>query len=65
MLPRSRGGRHPDRASMRLPELLGMCTGLRRGLEVRIGAGLGGRVLAEGRPAGVEDSGDRLTASRP
>ena len=43
--------------SVRLTELLGMRTTLLRDLEVQVGAGLGGRVLAEGRPAGVEDYG--------
>jgi DNA-binding CsgD family transcriptional regulator len=47
----------PTAPSVRLTELLGMRTGLLRDLEVQVGAGLGGRVLAEGRPAGVEDYG--------
>ena len=42
-------------AAIRIDELLGARTPHLRGLEVRAGAGLGGRVLAEGRPAGVED----------
>jgi DNA-binding CsgD family transcriptional regulator len=47
----SRGGG----TSIRIGELLGARTTHLRGLEVRAGAGLGGRVIAEGRPAGVED----------
>jgi DNA-binding CsgD family transcriptional regulator len=43
--------------SVRLTELVGTRTGLLRGLEVQLGAGLGGRVLAESRPAGVDDYG--------
>lgn len=43
-----------DGAVIRIGELLGARTPHLRGLEVRAGAGLGGRVLAEGRPAGVE-----------
>jgi DNA-binding CsgD family transcriptional regulator len=43
--------------SVRLTELIGTRTGLLRGLEVQLGAGLGGRVLAEARPAGVDDYG--------
>jgi DNA-binding CsgD family transcriptional regulator len=40
-----------------LTELLGTRTGFLHNLEVQVGAGLGGRVLAEARPAGVEDYG--------
>jgi DNA-binding CsgD family transcriptional regulator len=40
---------------IRIGELLGARTPHLCGLEVRAGAGLGGRVLADGRPAGVED----------
>lgn len=40
-----------------ISELLGTRTASLRGLAVHAGAGLGGRVLAEGRPAGVEDYG--------
>ena len=43
--------------SVRLTELVGTRTGLLRGLDVQLGAGLGGRVLAEARPAGVDDYG--------
>ncbi|MGY1770095.1 response regulator transcription factor [Blastococcus sp. SYSU D00813] len=43
-----------DGAAIRIGELLGARTQHLRGLEVRAGAGLGGRVIAEGRPAGVE-----------
>ncbi|MGY1670591.1 LuxR C-terminal-related transcriptional regulator [Geodermatophilus sp. SYSU D00710] len=39
----------------RIDELVGTRTRHLRGLEIRTGAGLGGRVLSEGRPAGVED----------
>ncbi|WP_448641574.1 LuxR C-terminal-related transcriptional regulator [Geodermatophilus sp. URMC 63] len=46
--------------SVRIAELLGGRTRYLRGLEVRSGAGLGGRVLQEGRPAGVEDYGRAL-----
>ncbi|SEP00095.1 LuxR C-terminal-related transcriptional regulator [Trujillonella endophytica] len=46
----ARGG-----AVIRIGELVGARTTHLRGLEVRAGAGLGGRVLAEARPAGVED----------
>ncbi len=42
-------------ASIRIAELLGARTPHLRGLVVRAGAGLGGRVIAEARPAGVED----------
>jgi DNA-binding CsgD family transcriptional regulator len=42
-------------ATLRIGELLGARTTQLRGLEVRVGAGLGGRVIAERRPAGVED----------
>src|SRR3712207_583330 len=41
--------------SARIDELVGVRTRYLRGLEIRTGAGLGGRVLSEGRPAGVED----------
>ncbi len=40
-----------------ISELLGTRTASLRGLQVRAGAGLGGRVLNEGRPASVEDYG--------
>ncbi|HEY0641547.1 MAG TPA: LuxR C-terminal-related transcriptional regulator [Pseudonocardiaceae bacterium] len=40
---------------IRLTELFGTRTNGLRGLAVRSGAGLGGHVLAEGRPAGVDD----------
>ncbi|MGY1742320.1 MULTISPECIES: LuxR C-terminal-related transcriptional regulator [unclassified Blastococcus] len=40
--------------AIRIGELLGARTPHLRGLEVRAGAGLGGRVITEGRPAGVE-----------
>lgn len=40
--------------SLRLTELLGTRTAGLRDLEVRLGAGLGGRAMAEGRPLGVE-----------
>jgi DNA-binding CsgD family transcriptional regulator len=43
--------------AIRITELVGTRTAGLRGLAVRTGAGLGGRVLAEGRPAGVEDYG--------
>src|SRR3712207_1363398 len=43
--------------SVRLTELVGTRTRLLRDLDVQVGAGLGGRVLAEARPAGVEDYG--------
>lgn len=43
--------------SVVISELLGTRTRHLRGLQVRAGAGLGGRVLTEGRPAGVEDYG--------
>ncbi|MBM7806448.1 DNA-binding CsgD family transcriptional regulator [Geodermatophilus bullaregiensis] len=46
--------------SFRIAELLGGRTRYLRGLEVRAGAGLGGRVLSEGRAAGVEDYGRAL-----
>lgn len=46
--------------SLRIAELLGGRTRYLRGLEVRSGAGLGGRVLSEGRPAGVEDYSSAL-----
>ncbi len=46
--------------SFRIDELVGGRTRHLRGLEVRSGAGLGGRVLREGRPAGVEDYGRAL-----
>ncbi|MGY1744777.1 response regulator transcription factor [Blastococcus sp. SYSU D00695] len=39
---------------IRIGELLGARTPHLRGLEVQAGAGLGGRVVSEGRPAGVE-----------
>ena len=42
-------------AAIRIGELLGARTPHLRDLEVRAGAGLGGRVIAEARPAGVED----------
>ncbi len=48
-----------DRA-VRIAELVGGRTRHLRGLQVRSGAGLGGRVLSEGRPAGVEDYGRAL-----
>jgi DNA-binding CsgD family transcriptional regulator len=41
-------------ASIRISELLGTRTTHLRGLEVQGGAGLGGRVIAEGRAVGVE-----------
>ncbi|SFO32973.1 regulatory protein, luxR family [Geodermatophilus obscurus] len=40
--------------------LVGARTRHLQGLRVRSGAGLGGRVLSEGRPAGVEDYGQAL-----
>jgi LuxR family transcriptional regulator, regulator of acetate metabolism len=43
--------------SVRLTELVGTRTRLLHDLDVQVGAGLGGRVLAEARPAGVEDYG--------
>lgn len=43
--------------TLRLTELTGMRTNSLRNLDVLSGAGLGGRVLAEGRPAGVDDYG--------
>ena len=43
--------------AMTIGELIGTRTEHLRGLAVRSGAGLGGRVLAEGRPVGVEDYG--------
>ncbi len=46
------------RAAVRLDELLGVQTAHLRHLEVRAGAGLGGRVLAERRPASVDDYRD-------
>ena len=46
--------------SMRIDEMVGGRTRHLHGLEVRTGAGLGGRVLSEGRPAGVEDYGRAL-----
>ncbi len=46
--------------SCRIDELVGGRTRYLRGLEVRSGAGLGGRVISEGRPAGVEDYGRAL-----
>ncbi|MGY1715640.1 LuxR C-terminal-related transcriptional regulator [Geodermatophilus sp. SYSU D01106] len=42
-------------AAMRIEEMVGGRTRYLHGLQVRTGAGLGGRVLSEGRPAGVED----------
>ncbi|WP_231503151.1 LuxR C-terminal-related transcriptional regulator [Blastococcus sp. URHD0036] len=45
----------PAGTAIRIGELLGARTTHLRDLDVRVGAGLGGRVLAEGRPAGVED----------
>ncbi|GAB3306361.1 LuxR C-terminal-related transcriptional regulator [Geodermatophilus aquaeductus] len=44
----------------RIDELVGGRTPHLRGLQVRSGSGLGGRVLREGRPAGVEDYGRAL-----
>jgi DNA-binding CsgD family transcriptional regulator len=44
--------------AVRLDELLGVRTPSLRNLEVRAGAGLGGRVLAERRPASVDDYRD-------
>jgi DNA-binding NarL/FixJ family response regulator len=51
------GGLVPRAGStvVRLDELLGAQTAHLRNLEVRAGAGLGGRVLAERRPASVDD----------
>ena len=46
------------RTAVRLDELLGVQTAHLRHLEVRAGAGLGGRVLAECRPASVDDYRD-------
>ncbi|PRY40184.1 regulatory LuxR family protein [Geodermatophilus tzadiensis] len=46
--------------SVRIEEIVGARTGYLRGLDVRSGAGLGGRVLREGRPAGVEDYSSAL-----
>ena len=46
------------RTAVRLDELLGVQTAHLRHLEVRVGAGLGGRVLAERRPASVDDYRD-------
>jgi DNA-binding CsgD family transcriptional regulator len=46
------------RTAVRLDELLGVQTTHLRHLEVRAGAGLGGRVLAERRPASVDDYRD-------
>jgi DNA-binding CsgD family transcriptional regulator len=46
------------RTAVRLDELLGVQTAHLRHLEVRAGAGLGGRVLAERRPASVDDYRD-------
>ena len=46
------------RAAVRLDVLLGVRTASLRNLEVRAGAGLGGRVLAERRPASVDDYRD-------
>ncbi len=46
--------------TFRIDVLVGARTRLLRGLEIRSGAGLGGRVLSEGRPAGVEDYGSAL-----
>jgi DNA-binding CsgD family transcriptional regulator len=43
-----------------IEELVGARTRHLRGLRVRSGAGLGGRVLSEGRAAGVEDYGQAL-----
>lgn len=43
--------------TLRLTELLGMRTNGLRNLDVCSGAGLGGRVIAEGRPGGVDDYG--------
>jgi LuxR family transcriptional regulator, regulator of acetate metabolism len=40
---------------MRIEEMVGGRTRYLHGLQVRSGAGLGGRVISEGRPAGVED----------
>ena len=51
--PDARGGA----SAMTIRELVGTHTANLRDLAVRSGAGLGGRVLAEGRPAGVEDYG--------
>jgi LuxR family transcriptional regulator, regulator of acetate metabolism len=52
LVPRS------GRTAVRLDELLGVHTAHLRHLEVRAGAGLGGRVLAERRPASVDDYRD-------
>ncbi|SDC22420.1 regulatory protein, luxR family [Geodermatophilus telluris] len=46
--------------SVRIEEIVGARTRYLRGLDVRSGAGLGGRVLREGRPAGVEDYSSAL-----
>ncbi|SFP95813.1 regulatory protein, luxR family [Geodermatophilus dictyosporus] len=46
--------------SVRIEEIVGARTRFLRGLDVRSGAGLGGRVLREGRPAGVEDYSSAL-----
>jgi LuxR family transcriptional regulator, regulator of acetate metabolism len=43
-----------------IDEMVGARTRHLRGLEIRSGAGLGGRVLCEGRPVGVEDYSSAL-----
>jgi len=41
--------------SLRLSEFVGTRTDAMRGLDVRLGAGLGGQVAARGRPVAVDD----------
>ena len=50
-----------DGGSMRLTDLIGTRTGALRNLEVRLGAGLGGRAMVEGRPVAVEHYGTART----
>ncbi|MER5393034.1 LuxR C-terminal-related transcriptional regulator [Saccharopolyspora sp. NPDC002686] len=49
--------------TMRLSELAGVRTNMLKGLQIRAAAGLGGRVLAAGRPAAVSDYASSPTIS--
>lgn len=62
-LPVAFGGAVDRPGSLQLTELLGTTTGALRGLGIRPGSGLGGKVLAQGRPMWVNDYPNAATIS--
>ncbi|MGW1681302.1 LuxR C-terminal-related transcriptional regulator [Saccharopolyspora sp. NPDC002376] len=61
-MPVAFGGEATEGA-LHLSELAGVRTNMLKGLQIRAAAGLGGRVLARGRPAAVSDYATSLTIS--